>query len=101
MKKTVFFDLETQKSDQEVGGWEYKEDMLLSAAVTYNTADGYYHTYLEEDVGALIEELIGADMVVGFNVKRFDYAVLAHYTKFNLSTLRTVNGGRKMYQMAV
>jgi len=33
MKNLVFFDLETQKSNLDVGGWEHKRDMLLSVAL--------------------------------------------------------------------
>jgi DEAD/DEAH box helicase domain-containing protein len=91
MKNLIFFDLETQKSDKEVGGWENKRDMLVSVAVTFSTADGYYHTYMEEDVDALIKELTGADMVIGFNIKNFDYAVLSHYTEIDFSSINSLD----------
>jgi len=39
----------------------------------------------------LIDELKGADMVVGFNIKQFDYAVLSHYTEDNLSACCTLD----------
>ena len=83
MKNLVFFDLETQKSDREVGGWEHKRDMQLSVAVTFSTADNHYHVYLEEDVNALIDELKGADKIIGFNIIQFDYEVLSRYVSVN------------------
>lgn len=84
MKNLIFFDLETQKSNKDVGGWENKRDMLVSVAVTFNTSDNRYHIYQEENVDILIEDLMEADMVVGFNIKKFDYIVLSHYTDANL-----------------
>ena len=40
MANIVYFDLETQKSAAEVGGWDKKRDMKMSVGVTYNTSDG-------------------------------------------------------------
>src|SRR5271170_1000934 len=71
MKNIVYFDLETQKSADEVGGWDRIRDMRMSVGVTYSTARGGYRIYGEKDVNALIEELRRADLVVGFNSLRF------------------------------
>ena len=79
MKNVVYFDLETQKSADEVGGWDRISDMKMSVGVTYSTARGDYRIYGEQQVGDLIEELRRADLVVGFNVLRFDYEVLHGY----------------------
>ena len=38
MKNIVYFDLETQKSADEVGGWNNIRDMRMSIGVTYSTA---------------------------------------------------------------
>jgi len=88
---TVFFDVETQKSFDEVGGRHNIHKLGLSAAVTYSTADGAYHRYTEEMVDDLIAELKAADLVVGFNVLRFDYIVLEAYTDERLGELPTVD----------
>src|ERR1700683_2377673 len=82
MKNIVYFDLETQKSAEEVGGWDKIRDMRMSVGVTYSTARGGYRIYGEKDVNALIEELRRADLVVGFNNLRFDYEVLAGHNPF-------------------
>ena len=37
-RNIVYFDLETQRSAQEVGGWDRIRDMGLSIGVTYSTA---------------------------------------------------------------
>jgi DEAD/DEAH box helicase domain-containing protein len=82
MKNIVYFDLETQKSADEVGGWGRIRDMRMSVGVTYSTARAEYKIYREQDVNALIDELRRADLVVGFNTLRFDYEVLAGHNPF-------------------
>jgi len=78
-KNIVYFDLETQKSADEVGGWNNIRDMRMSIGVTYSTARGGYRIYSEQQVEELIDELWRADLVVGFNNLRFDYEVLHGY----------------------
>ena len=41
-KNIVYFDLETQKSADEVGGWNNIRDMRMSVGVTYSTARSEY-----------------------------------------------------------
>ena len=53
----VYFDLETQYSAADVGGWSYIDEMELALAVTYSTADSEYATFFEADVHALIDKL--------------------------------------------
>jgi DEAD/DEAH box helicase domain-containing protein len=91
MKNIVYFDLETQKSAEEVGGWDKISQMMLSIGVTYSTARGGYKIYGEKDVDQLIKELQRADLVVGFNNLRFDYEVLHGYTAFDLRQLPTLD----------
>ncbi|HMO65997.1 MAG TPA: helicase, partial [Verrucomicrobiota bacterium] len=79
MPNIVYFDLETQKSADEVGGWGRIRDMKMSVGVTYSTARGGYAIYGERRVQELIAELQRADLVVGFNVLGFDYTVLESY----------------------
>jgi DEAD/DEAH box helicase domain-containing protein len=82
MKNIVYFDLETQKSADEVGGWSNIRDMRMSVGVTYSTARGDYKIYGEPQVNDLIRELQRADLVVGFNILRFDYDVLVGHNAF-------------------
>ena len=42
MPNIVYFDLETQKSAAEVGGWNKKREMKMSVGVTFSTALGEY-----------------------------------------------------------
>src|SRR5882724_6232625 len=89
MKNVVYFDLETQKSAEEVGGWEKISAMRMSIGVTYSTGRGDYKIYGEGQVDDLIRELQRADLVVGFNHLRFDYEVLHGYTALDLRQLPT------------
>ncbi|MCS7301111.1 MAG: ribonuclease H-like domain-containing protein [Fimbriimonadales bacterium] len=83
----VYFDLETKYLAEEVGGWSFIDRMELAVAVTYSTRRGGFSHYTEAEVGALIDELCNADLVVGFNILRFDYTVLRPYTTRDLRQL--------------
>ena len=88
-RNIIYFDLETQKTAQEVGGWSHIERMQLAVAVTFSTANQQYTTFRESDVELLIDQLTRADCIVGFNLKAFDYLVLKPYTPVNLWQLPT------------
>jgi DEAD/DEAH box helicase domain-containing protein len=91
MKNVLYFDLETQKSAEEVGGWDKISLMGMSVGVTYSTVTDSYRIYGEKQVDDLIKELQRADLVVGFNHLRFDYEVLHGYTAFDLRQLPTLD----------
>jgi DEAD/DEAH box helicase domain-containing protein len=89
--KIVVFDLETQRSAEEVGGWGKARQMGLALAVLYDVGDAVYRTYYEADVHRLLLDLVMADCVVGFNIDRFDLAVLSGYTDWDLKRIRTLD----------
>jgi len=91
MKNIVYFDLETQTSAEEAGGWDKISRMRMSVGVTYSTARGDYRIYGEKKVNDLITELLRADLVVGFNNLRFDYEVLHGYTTLDLRQIPTLD----------
>jgi len=91
MRNIVYFDLETQKSAEEVGGWDQISRMRMSVGVTYSTARGDYRIYGEGQVNDLVAELQRADLVVGFNNLRFDYEVLHGYTALDLRQIPTLD----------
>lgn len=62
----------------------------MSVGVTYSTETGKYHIYGEDQVEALVDQLIKADLVVGYNHVQFDYPVLQGYTIYDLPS-QTVN----------
>lgn len=87
----VYFDLETKKSASEVGGWDNIRDLGMSIGVTYSTRRNSYEIYQENRVDDLVRELQRADLVVGFNVLRFDYEVLHGYTVLDLTQIPTLD----------
>lgn len=87
--RLVFFDLETQRSAEEVGGWQNAHLMRLALAVTFDGQSGAFRSFREGEVDALLETLAAGDLVVGFNARRFDYRVLRGYTDRDLSGLPT------------
>jgi len=87
----LYFDLETQRTFDEVGGRHNIRQLGLSIGVTYSTADQDYHVYMETDVDALVRDLSQADLVVGFNVLRFDYEVLRAYNDYPFHEIPTVD----------
>jgi DEAD/DEAH box helicase domain-containing protein len=87
----LVFDLETQRSAEEVGGWGYASKMGLALAVAFDVTRDAYRTYYEADVDRLLLDLAFADRVVGFNIDRFDLAVLSGYTDRDLARIRTLD----------
>jgi len=83
----VYFDLETQRTANDAGGWDRKRDMGMSVGVTYSSRLGEYRIYGENKVEQLVQQLLRADLVVGFNVINFDYEVLMGYTAYDLPHL--------------
>jgi DEAD/DEAH box helicase domain-containing protein len=78
--QTILFDLETRRSADEVGGWGNCHRMGIALGVALVLEEGRFEVFPEERVAELAELLAGASLVVGFNVKRFDYRVLEGYT---------------------
>lgn len=96
--KTLFFDLETRRTFDEVGGRHNLAHLGLAVAVIYDTSTQEYRAFTEEGAEELVEQLAHADLVVGFNVMSFDYAVLQPYTDYPLQTLPTVDLLRDVHQ---
>ena len=74
----VYFDLESQKLFEEVGGRD-PSLLLLACGVTWSTERNDFAVYWEKDAAALIAELKSAERVIGFNIISFDYQVLKPY----------------------
>ena len=85
----VYFDLETLRSANDVGGWDHKDKMGMSVGVTYSTATGQYIIYPEQEAEALIRQMAAADLVIGFNHVGFDYAVLQGYSMWDVAEQMT------------
>ena len=87
----LFFDLETQKSAEDVGGWGNKNLMRLSVGVLYSQKEKSYSVYREDEANELINKLLSATLVVGFNVIDFDYHVLSYYSTIDFSSISTLD----------
>jgi len=88
-RRILFLDLETQRSAEEVGGWQNKHLMRLAVGVIYDSKEDSFDIFKEDRVHDLIAKLKTADLVVGFNIADFDYHVLKGYSPFRFSELKT------------
>jgi DEAD/DEAH box helicase domain-containing protein len=79
-RHTVLFDLETIRGSAELGGWHKIHQMRVATGAVLHLEEGRMESFGEDRVGELIARLEAAELVVGFNVKRFDYLVLQAYT---------------------
>jgi DEAD/DEAH box helicase domain-containing protein len=86
-----FLDLETCCSAAEVGGWGQCHRMGVSLAVLQETRPPQVTAYREADLKRLGQRLQELDLVVGFNLKRFDYRVLQPYLTLTLAALPTLD----------
>ena len=68
------------RSAAEVGGWNKAHRMGIALAVVCHLEEGRFETFLEPRAAELAATLKAAGLVVGFNSRRFDYAVLSGYT---------------------
>lgn len=89
-RPVLVFDLETQKSFDEVAGRNTRL-LGMSVGVVYSFADDAFHVFYENEVDRLIETLAAAELVVGFNLLAFDYEVLRGYREFPGGTPRTLD----------
>jgi len=86
----VVLDIETCRTDKEVGGWENAVDMGCSIAVMYIPDTRSYKWYEgnnPQHMKQLFQDLSFADVVVGFNLIKFDYKVLQPYATRNIFEL--------------
>ncbi len=84
---TILFDLETLRGASDVGGWTNIHRMGVAMGVLCHLEEGRFEVYREDEVRGLIESLRRATLVIGYNVKRFDYRVLTGYTGENYERL--------------
>jgi DEAD/DEAH box helicase domain-containing protein len=87
----VVFDVETQNLFEQVGGPQNAHKLLVSVAVSYDVDAGEYSVFTHDTVPALVEQLFGARLVVGYNTIKFDYRVLRPYTDRRLNQLPTLD----------
>jgi DEAD/DEAH box helicase domain-containing protein len=85
--RILVLDLETQRSAEEVGGWENSDRMGLAVAVTADLETGEARVYTEAQVDELLAALASAACIIGFNLRRFDFQVLRGYREMEYASL--------------
>jgi len=90
----VVLDVEVQRSMDEVGGWSDWRNVRktgLAVAVIWCSKSQDFSVFFEEDVEKLVAELLKAPLVVGYNVDRFDLAVLSGYPGVRVEGIQTLD----------
>ena len=82
----VVLDLETQKTFDEVGRQNLHK-LKVSVVGIYDYQTDEYRTYEESELSILEERLKSAELLIGFNIRRFDLPVLAPYLFLSTETL--------------
>lgn len=87
MGERLVLDLETQREFSEVEG--RKPELLgISVAGLYSYEENRYEAYLEADLKTKLgPRLQAADLIIGFNIRRFDMPVLQPYLPYSITTL--------------
>jgi len=86
MGERLVLDLETQRDFSEVEG--RKQELLgVSVVGIYRYSLDCYEAYLESELATLAPILQQAELVIGFNIHRFDLPVLSPYLTFPVSTI--------------
>ena len=87
MGERLVIDLETQRDFNEVEGRK-PELLLVSVAGVYSYEENRYDAYLEAALASKLgPRLQAADLIIGFNVRRFDLPVLQPYLPYSITTL--------------
>ena len=84
-------DIETRRSAQEVGGWHRADLMGISCAVLYDSEKDRFFDFMQDQTDELVNHLRFLDLVIGFNIRRFDYHVLKGHSDFDFFSLPTLD----------
>ncbi len=84
-------DIETRLSAREVGGWGNCHLMGVSCSVVYDSVSKDFLSFTQDQTDELGEYLSKFNLVIGFNIVRFDYRVLRGQSGFNFHSLPTLD----------
>ncbi|UCF82336.1 MAG: DUF1998 domain-containing protein, partial [Desulfobacteraceae bacterium] len=87
--RLLYLDLETQQTAQDVGGWQNTHLMRTSVVVIFDSIKNDFRSFHEDNIEFLFDLLGRADLIIGFNIRKFDYRVLSAYTTQDLNALPT------------
>lgn len=85
-KNYLVLDLETQRTFDAVGRQNLHK-LKVSVVGIYDYLSDEYRIYEESELTALEERLKSAELLIGFNIRRFDLPVLAPYLFLSIETL--------------
>ena len=91
-------DIETRRSAKQVGGWHKADRMGVSCAVLYDSESQDFLVYYQDDMDELVQQLKKMDLVIGFNISRFDYKVLSGLSQFDFQSLPTLDMLMKIHE---
>lgn len=77
-KHYLVVDVETQKLVQEVGGWDHVDKLGVSIACAYDSKTNKFLAFRENELEKLFT-LCEERLLIGYNIRGFDLAVLAPY----------------------
>lgn len=86
MKDKLVFDIETQKSFEEVGGKENLHLLGISVLAAYSYRRGKTFVFEEKNLNQFQKMLEETGTLIGFNINSFDIPILKRYN-FNLSEI--------------
>ncbi len=86
----IVLDLETQRGFNEVGR-NNLDQLRVSVVGIYSYKEQGFKIFSEQEIQKLIPYLERAQLVIGFNIKKFDYPVLQPYVHFALDSLNTLD----------
>ena len=75
----IVFDIETQKTFDEVGGHKNLDKLMISLLGAYDYLNNEYISYKEDELKFFLERLAKRPLLIGFNSKKFDIPVLKPY----------------------
>lgn len=85
-RNILVFDVETQHSFKEIGRANLGK-LRISVLGCYDYLNSDYRVYEEKDLMAFERRLRNADLLIGFNIRRFDLPVLQPYLFLNVKDL--------------
>ncbi len=91
MNKVVIVDVQTKKSYDDVGGKRNMNHMGVSVAGLFNYEKKELTFYKQEQMPQFIEVLQASELVVGINLKRFVFKLLASMFDNNFSCLNSID----------
>lgn len=86
-RNIIVFDIETQRSFDEVGGRDCLDKLGVSVLGAYLYGGDEYRMFEENQLSEFEQLLAARPLLVGFNSRKFDCAVLQPYIRFDLGKL--------------